>query len=57
MKIERVYRTAYPTRGHAIRDITRYIEMRYNHKRIHSALDYRTPNEVEQAWYESHKAA
>ncbi|WP_448074137.1 IS3 family transposase [Georgenia yuyongxinii] len=57
LKIERVYRTAYPTRGHAIRDITRYIEMRYNHKRIHSALDYRTPNEVEQAWYESHKAA
>ncbi|WP_408033364.1 hypothetical protein [Tersicoccus phoenicis] len=31
--------------------------MRYNQKRIHSALDYRTPNEFEQAWYASRRAA
>lgn len=57
IKVERIHRTAYPTRGHAIRDITRYIEMRYNQKRLHSALGYQTPNEVEQAWYETQKAA
>jgi len=53
LKVERVHRTTYPTRGHATRDIARYIELRYNQKRLHSALGYRTPNEVEDAWYES----
>lgn len=57
LKVERVHRTVYPTREHAIRDITRYIELRYNQKRLHSALGYRTPAEVETAWYDSHKAA
>ncbi len=56
LKVERVYRTAYPTREHAIKDISRYIELRYNQKRLHSALEYRTPNEVEQAWHETNKA-
>ena len=56
VKVERVHRTAYPTRGHAIRDIARYIELRYNHKRLHSALGYRTPNEVERDWHESQAA-
>ena len=57
LKVERVHRTAYPTRRHAIRDIARYIEMRYNQKRLHSALGYRTPNEAERDWYETNKAA
>ena len=57
LKVERVHRTAYPTRGHAVRDITRYIELRYNQTRLHSTLGYRTPNEVEHAWYETHRAA
>lgn len=57
LKVERVYRTVYPTRGHAIRDITKYIELRYNHKRLHSALGYRTPNEAERAWYDTQAAA
>lgn len=57
LKVERVHRTIYPTREHAIRDITRYIEVRYNHKRLHSALGYRTPNEAERAWYDAHAAA
>lgn len=56
LKVERVHRTTYPTRRHAIRDIARYIELRYNQKRLHSALGYRTPNEVEDAWYESQAA-
>jgi len=48
LKVERVHRTAYPTREHARRDIARYIEFHYNRKRLHSALGYRTPYEVRQ---------
>ena len=46
LKNERVYRTVYPTRRHAVADVTRYIESRYNTRRIHSGLGYRTPQEV-----------
>ena len=37
LKKELVYRTVYPTREKAMRDIARYIELRYNRKRLHSA--------------------
>ena len=57
LKVERVHRTVYPTREHAYRDIARYIELRYNQKRLHSALGYCTPNEVEQAWYDTRMAS
>jgi transposase InsO family protein len=33
LKNERVHRTQYPTRQHAMKDIARYIELRYNSKR------------------------
>lgn len=46
VKVERVNRTQYPTREHARRDVTRYIEFRYNRRRLHSALGYRTPEEA-----------
>ena len=46
VKVERVNRTQYPTREHARRDVTRYIEFRYNRNRLHSALGYRTPEEA-----------
>ncbi len=46
VKVERVHRTAYPTRKKAKEDIARYIELRYNRTRLHSALGYRTPQEV-----------
>jgi transposase InsO family protein len=46
LKNERVHRTQYPTRDHAYRDIARYIELRYNSRRRHSALGYRTPQQV-----------
>jgi putative transposase len=46
LKNERVHRTQYPTRQHAINDVARYIELRYNSKRLHSALGYKTPREV-----------
>jgi putative transposase len=56
LKTERVHRTQYPTREHARRDIARYIEFRYNTKRLHSALGYKTPQEVHDE-YLNRKAA
>jgi putative transposase len=46
LKNERVHRTVYPTRRHAMTDVARYIEFRYNNQRLHSGLGYKTPNEV-----------
>jgi len=46
LKNELVYRTQYPTREHARKDIVRYIEFWYNSKRRHSGLQYRTPQQV-----------
>jgi len=46
LKVERVHRTAYPTRKKAKKDIARYIELRYNRTRLHSGLGYRTPQEA-----------
>jgi transposase InsO family protein len=57
LKVERVNRTVYPTREHARKDVTRYIELRYNTRRLHSALDYKTPLETYQAWLDQQAAA
>ena len=57
LKVERVHRTVYPTRRKAKEDIARYIEIFYNHRRIHSALGYRTPHEVRTAFLKSQMAA
>ena len=57
LKNERVHRTVYPTRQHARADIARYIELRYNTRRIHSGLGYRTPQEVHDEWLNSQQAA
>jgi putative transposase len=57
LKNERVHRTAYPTRAHARADIARYIEFWYNRKRLHSGLDYRSPQEALDDWTESQRAA
>ena len=46
LKNERVHRTEYPTREHARNDIAHYIEMRYNSRRLHSGLGYKTPREA-----------
>lgn len=57
LKVERVNRTVYPTREHARKDVTRYIELRYNTKRLHSALAYRTPREVYADYQNQRQAA
>jgi putative transposase len=57
LKVERVHRTAYPTRKKAEEDIARYIELRYNRARLHSGLGYRTPQEALDEYLNRHLAA
>ena len=57
LKNERVHRTEYPTREHAYRDVARYIELRYNIKRRHSGLNYRTPKQVHDEYLNRQLAA
>jgi putative transposase len=57
LKNERVHRTVYPTREHARKDIARYIDFRYNQKRLHSTLGYRTPQEVHNEYFRQQIAA
>jgi len=57
LKNDRVHRTVYPTRAHAVRDITAYIDGRYNSRRLHSGLNYQTPNEVRNAYATRQTAA
>ncbi len=45
LKVECVYRTAIPSLDHARRTVGRYIEVFYNRRRRHSALDYQTPQQ------------
>lgn len=47
LKRELVYQTKYKTRQEAKDSLFEYIEFFYNSKRIHSTLDYHTPNEFE----------
>lgn len=46
LKVELVNRRQYPDRETARRDITRWIELFYNRRRLHSGLGYKTPNEI-----------
>jgi transposase InsO family protein len=57
LKVERVHRTVYPTRKKAREDIARYIEVRYNRIRLHSALGYRTPQEAYDEYLSAQAAA
>ena len=57
IKVELVNRVEYPTRESARKDVTRYIELFYNTRRLHSYLGYRTPQEVMDAYTENPIAA
>jgi putative transposase len=57
LKVERVHRTTYPTRDRARTDIASYIELRYNTKRLHSGLGYRTPREAHEDYLNRQPAA
>lgn len=49
LKVELIQENRYKTREMAKQSIFHYIESYYNQKRLHSAVDYRTPFEVEWA--------
>ena len=57
LKKERVRWKHYQTRTEAQQDILDYIVMFYNCQRLHSYLDYSSPNAYELAMTESKKAA
>ena len=48
LKTERVHHGPYATRIEAKRDLFAYVDGFYNRQRLHSALDYRTPDQAEQ---------
>ncbi len=57
LKNELVHRTVYPTRAHAMRDIAEWIDGRYNSRRLHSGIGYRTPNEAHNSYNNDRSAA
>ena len=57
LKQERVHWRHYQTRYEAQQDILNYISMFYNSYRLHSYLDYRSPDQYENEVIECRKAA
>lgn len=57
LKQERVQWRNYQTRYEAQQDVLDYISMFYNSRRLHSYLDYMSPNDYEQQLLEMKKAA
>ena len=47
LKTELVHHRTYTTRDEAKRDLFAYVEGFYNRQRLHSALDYHTPDQAE----------
>jgi transposase InsO family protein len=47
LKVERVHTRIYATRTEARRDLFAYIEGVYNSRRLHSAIGYRSPADME----------
>jgi len=54
LKKERVYREKYAKRREAESRIFDYIEGFYNPRRMHSTLDYLSPNAYERDWNQAH---
>ena len=48
LKMERVWQQYYANHQEAIRDVSHYITVFYNQVRLHSTLNYQTPNQFEQ---------
>jgi len=57
LKNELVHRYAWPTRAHARRAISEFIEVFYNRQRLHSSLGMMSPVEYEESLTLSHPAA
>ena len=51
LKTQRTDETLYVSRDEAKADVIDYIEMFYNSHRLHSSLDYNSPNQYEE-WRE-----
>ena len=49
LKVELIHENNYSSRAEAKNSIFEYIEGYYNQKRMHSAIDYKVPNDVELA--------
>jgi putative transposase len=54
LKIERVHHAVYQTRDEASLDVFHYIEGFYNRQRLHSSLDYLSPEDYEQIYHNQH---
>lgn len=46
-----VHHCNYKTKDEAKVDITKYIELFYNHRRIQKGLDFKTPNQMAEDFY------
>ncbi len=57
LKTVLIYRKSYQTIKKAELDVFEYIEIWYNRKRLHSALGYKTPIEVEKEFNELKEVA
>lgn len=57
LKNELVHRTVYSTQRKAVESIAHWIEVRYNRKRLHSGIGYRTPAEAHDAYVAERAAA
>jgi transposase InsO family protein len=57
LKNEFVYRTVFPTRQKAMSSIAHWIEIRYNRKRLHSGIGYRTPWEAHSSYVTQKRVA
>ena len=57
LKREEVHLHEYQTLAEAEARLEQFIDTVYNHKRLHSSLDYRPPSEVDAAWSATHDDA
>ena len=51
LKNELVHHHSYKTREEAKADITNYIELFYNQRRIQKGLDFKTPDQIAEDFY------